>query len=94
MAAPDDWRRQGQERWLPGRTWRFARYPADPPGGDHDHCEFCFTKISWQKGDINSAWVSSLAEDHRWVCAPCFADFRAEFAFRVEGPEPDASSPG
>src|SRR5688572_1093398 len=44
--ADDDWRLQGQERYLSNailfwRPWRESR-----PGWDHDHCEFCWAKFA------------------------------------------------
>jgi hypothetical protein len=44
----DDWRRQGQERYLfeailVHRPYRQNQYN---PGWDHDHCEFCGAKFS------------------------------------------------
>jgi len=42
----DDWRRQGQERYLVGVTLKRMRWSSKTPAWDHDHCDFCGTKIA------------------------------------------------
>ncbi|MGZ4179720.1 MAG: hypothetical protein ACXVUL_03405 [Solirubrobacteraceae bacterium] len=41
-AAPDDWRRMGQERYLLGADLTWKRYQALSAEWEHEHCEFCF----------------------------------------------------
>jgi hypothetical protein len=80
--APDDWRRQGQERFLKARRWSFQAYRPYRDGWDHDHCEFCGNKFSNSEGDLHHGYVT---EDHyHWVCEPCFADFREEMGWLLE----------
>jgi hypothetical protein len=79
--APNDWRRQGQEKYL--AQVRLISQPYRPyrSGWEHDHCEFCGTKFSLSDGDLHSGYAT---EDHyHWVCAPCFEDFREEFGWAV-----------
>jgi len=45
MPDKDDWRRQGQERYLKGATLSLKKYSAQKEGWDHDHCEFCGAKF-------------------------------------------------
>ena len=78
---PDDWRRQGQERFLAGRAWRFRAYESPRPSWDHDHCEFCGGKFSLAKEDLHSGYVTT--DDQHWVCSPCFEDFREEMRWGV-----------
>jgi hypothetical protein len=43
---PDDWRRMGQEAFLPpGTSWVRKPYDAHSDSWDHDHCEFCGAKF-------------------------------------------------
>jgi hypothetical protein len=41
----DDWRLQGQERYLAGATLVRKRYHAYSETWEHDHCEFCQAKF-------------------------------------------------
>ena len=40
----DDWRLQGQEKYLLGRTMRWATWAPYREDWDHDHCEFCMAE--------------------------------------------------
>ncbi len=44
-AAPDDWRRMGQEGYLLGAGLTWKRYQAFSAKWEHEHCEFCFRKF-------------------------------------------------
>jgi hypothetical protein len=79
----NDWRLQGQERYLSGvaltrRPWRQSR-----PHWDHDHCEFCHSKFASFDGsdNLHEGWTTS--DGYRWICDACFADFRDLFAWRI-----------
>ena len=80
--APDDWRRQGQERFLKGRTWSLQGYRPHREGWEHDHCEFCGVKLSPADGDLHRGYVTRDA--YHWVCEDCFVDFRDEMEWEVE----------
>ncbi len=52
MATDDDWRLQGQDKYLRGVKLRRKRYTWQPdwnpdwnPDWDHDHCDFCWAKF-------------------------------------------------
>ena len=79
---PDDWRRQGQERYLSGA--RLIRQPYRPyrQGWDHDHCEFCGAKFSLDKSDLKEGY--STEDGYHWICTRCFQDFKEELGWRVE----------
>ena len=79
--APDDWRRQGQERYLSGVKLVARAYRPYRPGWEHDHCEFCGAKFSCHEGDRKSGY--STEDGYHWVCAECFADFRDEFGWEL-----------
>jgi hypothetical protein len=87
--APDDWRRQGQERDL--LNARLCRAPYVPPSDDwdHDHCEFCWAKFMPPGPDtpsdaLHEGYVTEDAQ--RWVCPVCAADFAEEFNFSFDQP--------
>jgi hypothetical protein len=41
----DDWRLQGQEKYLKGVMLSLIAYSPSNPNNDHDHCEFCGEKF-------------------------------------------------
>ncbi|MBL8856968.1 MAG: hypothetical protein JNL28_00470 [Planctomycetes bacterium] len=79
--APDDWRRHGQERYLIGVRLVARTYAVYSPHWDHDHCEFCSEPFSLHEGDLSEGYATEDA--YRWVCAPCFEDFRGELKWTV-----------
>lgn len=79
---PHDWRRQGQESYLRGRTLRQQVYRPYRPGWDHDHCEFCGRKFSLAATDLQSGY--SAAGAYHWICSDCYDDFCDEFEWKVE----------
>ena len=78
---PDDWRRQGQETYLNGLTLARLKYQVHSPKSDHEHCEFCFAKISEGPDDLHEGYASD--DKYRWVCDDCFSDFRDEMDWKV-----------
>ena len=44
----DDWRLQGQDKYVYGRAWTWKPYRKYREGWDHDHCAFCGTKLAEQ----------------------------------------------
>ena len=67
-----DWRLQGQESYLQGKTFIMKKYSGKPTW-DHDHCEFCCAKISSNAEDINEAYTTE--DNKHWICKRCFEDF-------------------
>jgi hypothetical protein len=82
--AADDWRLQGQERFLHGVTLHRAHWVAWRPGWDHDHCEFCWTKFGGEElpDALHVGYTTEVC--YRWICEQCFEDFRERFKWRVE----------
>jgi ribosomal protein S27AE len=76
----------GQERFLTGATLTFRRYEPPRPDWDHDHCEFCGAKfMAADHPDVLHEGYATA--DNRWVCPPCFADFRNQFGWTAsDGP--------
>lgn len=94
MQQDDDWRLNGQDRYLTGAKLEWAEWQPPRPSWDHDHCEFCWAKFA----EPNSLGPESLGALHagfatsdrsRWVCPQCFADFRKQFGWLVIGSVPD-----
>lgn len=78
----NDWRLQGQERYLQGAKLRRLPYQSYRKDWDHDHCEFCGAKFCLDHEDcLNDGYCTEDA--YRWICEPCFEDFRQMFAFEV-----------
>jgi len=83
MPSPDDWRRQGQERYLKGVALTWKRYTNYREGWDHDHCEFCSAKFM-ESGDSDALKEGYATEgEYRWICKQCFEDFREEYKWTV-----------
>lgn len=87
-----DWRLQGQEDYLFGRTFQigeFKSHPAIklkenklyPATWDHEHCEFCNTKFSLSPDDLSRGYMT--LDGQYWVCEDCFKDFSGAFHFRM-----------
>lgn len=79
----DDWRRQGQERFLKQAKLSHRPYAPFREGWDHDHCEFCGEKFSLAEQDLKEGYCTE--DGYHWVCEGCFQDFREEFAWTVVG---------
>jgi hypothetical protein len=80
----DDWRlHKNQAAYLTGLTLRRRRWRQSRPDWDHDHCEFCGAKFM----DIDDSEVLregwTDADEYRWICDSCFAEFRNRFAWVV-----------
>ena len=90
MVDPNDWRLQGQERYLKGvelchRPYR--RYPQNP-SWDHDHCSFCWAKFMVE--DVPDVLHEGYCtfDDYHWICSRCFDDFKELFGWRVAATPP------
>ena len=81
----DDWRLQGQEKYLLGAKLSYGRYRSvrDNPAWDHDHCEFCFATFTVDDvaGALHEGYHT--LDDYRWICSGCFTDFRERFAWEL-----------
>ena len=94
MSEPDDWRLQGQDRYLQGVTLEWRRCRSPRPSWDHDHCDFCWAKFA-ESGRAEAPIPEALAEGYTttdahprgaeayWVCEPCFEDFHERFEWSV-----------
>ena len=82
MPSKNDWRCQGQERYLKGLTFSLKTYVKDQT--DHDHCEFCNAKFM-ENGNESILTEGYTSKDrYRWICKDCFEDFHKEFNLSIE----------
>lgn len=86
MVADDDWRIQGQARYLQGASFQWRKWSSDRPEWDHDHCEFCGVHFGDHVfgDDLDTqleGWCSS--DNSHWVCRTCFDDFRERLNLRA-----------
>ena len=77
----EDWRLQGQDKYLRGATLRWKKWWPYREGWDHDHCEFCQRKISEYPDDDEYGWVTE--DNYRWVCDQCCENFREGFGWKL-----------
>lgn len=86
MVDRNDWRLQGQERYLGGATLRRRNYrrPRGNRSWDHDHCEFCWAKFMVEDVPGVHHEGYNTRDQYRWICDDCFNDFREMFEWTVE----------
>ena len=78
----NDWRLQGQEKYLMGVKLVWKKYKPSHRGWDHDHCEFCGLKFSLNGGDFDAGYAT--CDDYHWICKNCYEDFKVLFNWSVE----------
>lgn len=90
----NDWRLQGQEKYLLRRALKWSVWTPYREGWDHDHCSFCWAKISDRPFDehdehvqLSAAWVTT-DDNYSWICPTCFDDFRQRFEWSVDDARP------
>jgi hypothetical protein len=81
MIDINDWRLQGQEKYLKGETLFYRQYADRKTKTDHDHCEFCWAKFSDESDDLKAGYTTE--DDYRWICDKCFDDFKEMFLFKT-----------
>jgi len=77
----NDWRLQGQEKYLQGKRLTFQKYERYSETWDHDHCEFCGAKFQVNDGDYDEGYATM--DRYHWVCPDCFNDFKEKFEWEV-----------
>lgn len=81
----NDWRLRGQQKYLHAARLKRERYAPFKDGWSHDHCEFCNAKFCL---DLPECLLEGYCTEdyYRWICEPCFNDFRELFEFQlIEG---------
>ena len=83
MIENNDWRLQGQEKYLTGV--KLIRTPFAPLSKtwDHEHCDFCFATFSDYDGDLHEGYCTepSNTATSKWICPECYADFKEYFGW-------------
>src|SRR3954470_5401091 len=81
----DDYRLQGQARYLQGATLHWSQYKQPSADWDHDHCEFCWKTLAEPaSGCIHAEFSGYTTDDqYRWICKSCFDDFKERFEWKV-----------
>jgi hypothetical protein len=88
MREENDWRLQGQEKYLKGAALSWKQYTRFSDTWEHDHCEFCWAKFM-DAGVADTLHEGYATPDnYRWICAKCFADFADLFDWTVANQPP------
>ncbi len=83
MVSDDDWRLQGQEKYLTGATLYRRRWTQTRPNWDHDHCAFCWAEFGADDSPDVLHYGYTDIEEYRWICEKCFQDFRERFSWKL-----------
>lgn len=84
MISKYDWRRMGQEKYLMGaKLWYVSQYKPYSERWEHEHCCFCFQKISQYEGDTHSGDCTTDEKQSHLICEECHKDFKDEFNWTV-----------
>lgn len=70
-----DWRLFNQKNYLKDQRLKFQSFVIEHESWDHDHCSFCFARIS--PYDIEVAYCTE--DGHHWICPDCYEDFKDQF---------------
>lgn len=93
----DEWRLNGQEAYLLGKTFRKVTVDSFPdydeethswdklrsPHDGHEHCSFCWDKFSVEEADLHSGYFAAEKWHRFFVCEKCFEDFKEPFQWKV-----------
>ena len=77
----DDWRIFDQPDYLYKAVCEKRKYTKYSETWDHEHCVFCWAKISEYEGDIHECYHAIDADV--WICEACFDDFKDMFQWTV-----------
>jgi hypothetical protein len=83
MREENDWRLQGQEKYLKGATLSWKRCARLSDTWEHDHCEFCWEKFMEVANPDTLHEGYATPDNSRWICAQCFDDFADMFDWVV-----------
>ena len=76
----EDWRLTNQQDYLYGKKLKCYDI-LDFPNIDHEHCEFCWGKISKHEESFRKAYADEKL--FCWICQKCFDDFKELFKWEV-----------
>lgn len=81
MVNKNDWRLNGQEEYLFGETLYFRKWDMSNINS-HEHCIFCWEKISSILNTLHEGYVTST--NRYWICPKCFDDFKDSFQWHLQ----------
>ena len=81
MVEINDWRLQGQEKYLAGKKLMKVPYFRWSKTWDHDHCDFCWATFSEYENDLHEGYVTE--DKHTWICPECYKDFKEMFKWEL-----------
>ena len=82
MFNKEDWRLNGQEELIIGKTFRFCEWYPVPETNDHDHCHLCWDKFSNYSDTLHEGYVADNGK--YWICPDCFEDLKDELDLKLE----------
>ena len=80
MIEKNDWRLQGQEKYLTNRKLMRIPYFRWSKTWDHDHCEFCWEKFSDYPDTLHEGYTTE--DNYYWICPTCYNDFKEMFKWK------------
>ena len=89
----DDWRLTNQMQYLHRASLQWRTYANANPANDHDHCEFCFAKFMTSPENHGLCEGYATADAYRWICKPCYDDFRTLFDWQLSDSPPSLQPP-
>lgn len=78
----DDWRLNGQEKYLSKvKLKRISFSDRQNKSTDHEHCAFCWEKISEYPDTLHNAYCTE--NEYHWICEVCYDDFKDKFCWKI-----------
>ena len=77
----DDWRFQGQDKYLTNAKLWFKQYKKPTKNWDHDHCSFCWATFSEYPEDLHYGYCTE--DKTYWICQKCYNDFQKLFKWKL-----------
>ena len=75
----NDWRYQGQDRYLYAKNLFYRNFAC--AGREHDHCEFCWKKFGKEVESLREGYCTD--DNYHWICQECFSDFNKYFNWKL-----------
>ena len=77
----NDWRLWDDSDCFRNEKFYFRKYKKSSERWDHEHCNFCWARISEYDDELNEGYCT--VKDELWVCPQCFNDFKEKFNLEV-----------
>jgi len=82
MNFETDWRNMGQMDYLYQKKLLEVSYEPYSKKWEHEHCAFCWDKISLLPNTVQSAYCTT--DKRHWICPKCYSDFKDTFKWIVK----------